>query len=192
MTTRVIGLYIYDRMADWEAAIVFSQVPGDYAGFRTALVPFSEGGKTVTALSGMRYAAQAGVEQMALDGSLAGIIIPGGYDRACSPQLAALLARVHREGKLVAAICGAPEFLARAGVLRDVPFTTSLSADAFSGAADPFDWSLKRNDPVVVSGGVITARPDGFIAFGTACAGYLGRYASDADRHSAEAWLRGV
>lgn len=83
--------------------------------------------------------------------------------------------KVIRNNKLVAAICFGPQFLGRAGILKDFKFTTSCSINKIRqlGLKDPFvreNYELKR---VVIDRNLITAQGYAFIDFAIVVCDYL-------------------
>lgn len=98
------------------------------------------------------------------------VLVPGGnLDAVCDDEaLVALLAGLHADGALIAGICNGGLVLARAGLLRGRRCThTCVDAYAPRPAWDPLrDWadpwlagSEYVDEPVVVDGRVITAKP---------------------------------
>lgn len=102
------------------------------------------------------------------------LIIPGGkYEKLLQrPAVTELIQAFHAAEKLIAAICAAPIHLAKAGVLTDRQFTTSLRPED-----DPdhyFNWDNYLNMSPVVDGKIITADGNAFVDFAVAIADKLG------------------
>lgn len=104
-----------------------------------------------------------------------GVILPGGAAAWTLRDTAAVLALVrdmHREGKMVAAICAAPMVLAAAGILGD-SCVTSYPAEDVRKSLEAARAVVE--DPVVVDGHIITGRgPGAAMAFGYALGEFLG------------------
>ncbi len=87
------------------------------------------------------------------------IALPGGLPGAKrlgeSELLAGVLRRQHDEGRWLAAICAAPQVLARHGLL------TGRKATSFPGALDDFAGIERIDEPVVVDGHILTSRGPG-------------------------------
>ncbi|RFF29178.1 MULTISPECIES: DJ-1 family glyoxalase III [unclassified Wenzhouxiangella] len=100
----------------------------------------------------------AHLEELA-DQSFDLIALPGGLPGAKrlgdSELLAGLLRRQYDEGRWIAAICAAPQVLARHGLL------TGRKATSFPGALDDFDGIERIDEPVVVDGHILTSRGPG-------------------------------
>jgi len=108
-------------------------------------------------------------------GDCAALIVPGGTDMfQIRDERASRLARAVRDaGALVAAISGGPYVLARAGILDEVPYTTSFwreHRDALGG----FNEANYRDQPLVEAGRVITAVGWAYAEFGLLVAERLG------------------
>lgn len=109
------------------------------------------------------------------------LVLPGGIPgtpnlRACSP-LMKQVARFHREGKLIAAICAAPSIFAELGLLKGVRAACNPSVEQIlieNGAE-----LVKEN--AVTSGNIITSRAMGTaVPFALAIVEYcLGRESAD-------------
>lgn len=91
-----------------------------------------------------------GFDLIALPGGL-----PGAKRLAASTTLAGLLRRQHDEGHWLAAICAAPQVLARHGLL------DGRRATAFPGALDGFEQVERVDEPVVIDGHIVTSRGPG-------------------------------
>jgi len=90
-------------------------------------------------------------------------VIPGGEPDKLfgNNKLNILLKELYEQGKVLAAICAAPLQLARAGVLDDHKYTTTLPLDEF----DSFNQDNFQNDNVVVDRNIITAKAAGYVDF---------------------------
>ena len=92
------------------------------------------------------------------------VIIPGGDTKAVleNETLIGILRAAHEAGATFGAICAGPLLLARAGLLKDRHFTHGY------GAASTFpDWQdgTYEDQPVVVDGNIVTAKPQAYIDF---------------------------
>jgi 4-methyl-5(b-hydroxyethyl)-thiazole monophosphate biosynthesis len=98
----------------------------------------------------MDEAAGLSFDLIALPGGL-----PGARRLADSEVLAGLLRRQHDERRWLAAICAAPQVLARHGLL------SGRQATSFPGALDGFEDIEVVDEPVVVDGHIVTSRGPG-------------------------------
>jgi 4-methyl-5(b-hydroxyethyl)-thiazole monophosphate biosynthesis len=87
------------------------------------------------------------------------IVLPGGQpgtnNLRADQRIIALLQRMARQGKYVAAICAAPSVLASAGLLDD------KQATCFPGALTPFPKVKQQHAAIVEDGKLITSRGPG-------------------------------
>lgn len=118
--------------------------------------------------------------------NIAGLVIPGGFDISLSESLGALIRKLHQEGKILGAICAGPTFLAYAGVLKDIIYTTTRTPERFKelGISDPFDWDNKKPESirVVRDGSIITATGAAYSDFADTMFDALGLYRGVDDR----------
>ena len=99
-----------------------------------------------------------------------GIVLPGGYpgyeNLSKSNDLLKVIRDFNGKGKLVAAICGSPYVLAKAGILADKKATIYPGMEKF--------LDRPRPDKVVVDGNIITSQgPGTAIDFALAVVEYL-------------------
>jgi 4-methyl-5(b-hydroxyethyl)-thiazole monophosphate biosynthesis len=87
------------------------------------------------------------------------IVLPGGQpgtnNLKADQRIIALLQRMERQGKFVAAICAAPAVLATAGLL------DGKQATSFPGALTPFTKVKQQHAAIVEDGKLITSRGPG-------------------------------
>ena len=166
-------------------------IPDDFADFEgvLALHILKEIGKRnvitvgcardpVTGQSGVHYAADITLAEAAKLPDIEAFILPGGPLRKPNEALSALLNALHGQGKLLAAICFAPQYLAHAGLLANHRYTTSCTPATIhrKGIPDPFPRGNFVGDRVVKDRNIITAQGRAFIDFAFVVAEYLGLY----------------
>lgn len=95
-----------------------------------------------------------------------------------------LLQKLHNEKKLVAAICFAPQFLGRAGILDSHSFTTSCPEEHIKslGVKNPYPRQNYIEKRVVTDGNVITAKGYAFVDFAIAVCDWFGIIKSNEER----------
>ncbi|GAA0592882.1 type 1 glutamine amidotransferase family protein [Virgibacillus siamensis] len=154
--------FLYDGYVDWEIS------PLSY------MLSVSDIEVTTTALSNEvvhagNFRVRADLPVEACDSADYDIlVIPGGEPAPVirEEHLLNLIRAFDKQDKWIAAICGAPAFLASAGILRDRNFTTSVAnepeyVDYFKG------MDLSETD-VTVSENLITAEGNAYIEFAVA------------------------
>jgi protein deglycase len=99
-----------------------------------------------------------------------------------------LIRTMDAHSKVVAAICGAPMMLAKAGILRDRLYTVSLYR-RFRDFLGCFDETFFRNEPVIEAENLITAQGYAFVEFGLRLGARLNAM-SDPD--AVQAYYRGI
>ena len=173
-----ILVFVPEAFADFEITLALHLLKG--RGERN-IVTFGYTREPVTAQSGVHYTADITLAQaMALPEPEA-VILPGGPICEENEALSAFLQARHKQGTLLAAICFGPQYLARAGLLKQRSFTTSCSPAHIRklGVADPFPRGGFTDARVVTDGNLITAQGHAFVDFAFAIAKYLGIRGAD-------------
>lgn len=116
-------LLVFDGLADWEAALALCEInKKDYIDVLT--VALSK--EPVTTMGGIKIVPDANIED--IDARQACIFIaPGGdmWEQEANENYIALFKRLHREGVIIGAICGATLGLGRAGLLDEINHTSN-------------------------------------------------------------------
>ncbi|MHA2297997.1 MAG: DJ-1/PfpI family protein [Candidatus Hodarchaeales archaeon] len=157
--------FVYDTMTDFEMTLACSFL-NDFKS--KTVVSFGYEKSPVKSTSGLIYNPEMTImEAISSLNEIDGLIIPGGYDRILSTELKQLIKQFKSEKKLLAAICSAPEFLARSGVLEGKKYTTTLLPEEYSkkGEIDPFNRENFLDQSLVRDDNVITAKGSAFIDF---------------------------
>ena len=188
-----ILLFLYDQMADFEISLAAYGLNTEKAG---EIVPIGYG-DTVMSMAGLTYQIDTTVRDALDMEDVAGLIIPGGCRCDLRDELQELIQRLDREKKLLAAICAGPQYLARAGVLQDRSYTTSLRTwtkedEEKYGGADPFPRETFRAQRVVRDGHIITAYGNAFTDFAVEIFEYFGLFTDDAEREAFIKDIKGI
>lgn len=106
-------------------------------------------------------------------------LIPGGDPSVLDGEetFYHLIRQAHEMEIVLAAICAAPTHLAKAGVLTDREYTTSMDVNA----SDAFNADLYVNQNVVVDEHIVTAQPSGYAEFGIVLGQIMDIYQDRAD-----------
>ncbi len=156
-------VFLYDNMADFE--MTFPATAMKWIKKEVITIAYTK--DTVTANSNLQYHPHMTVEEALSLTDVLGLIIPGGWELDLREDLKNLINKLNSEGKLLSAICAGPQYLAKAGVLNEVKFTTTLSKDELEkqNKADYFNWKNFVRQNVVRDKNIVTALGNAFIDF---------------------------
>lgn len=155
-------LLVFPGFSEFEIAVAMAIIRGR---FQVDSVGLSAA--PVVSEAGLRVIPHASVSDIDA-ASYEALIIPGAED--LSPVLDVssiqqLIRTLHDRGTLVAAICGGPILLAKAGILAGRPYTVGLYRQ-FRDFLGCFDEAWFRYQPMVESDNVLTAQGFAFVEFG--------------------------
>ena len=149
------AVYIYDGFVQFEVVLssYFLRAKGE-------VVVVSSDGEPHRSAEGFLTMPDVRLADLDLD-TVDALILPGGWEKDIIDQegLHAALRSLDASGKIIAAICGGPLQLARAGLLKGRRYTSSV-ADEHSAAFAGADFI---DENVVVDGNIVTAQPHGFV-----------------------------
>lgn len=173
----MICCYIYDGMADFEVTLLMHRLKNTG---KKELVYISGDVKPIKAQSGLTYIPDKKIESIQVS-ELEAIIIPGGPINNEQNEICTLLKEAVVSKKLIAAICFAPQFLGRAGILDEYKYTTSCTKEKINqlGVEDPFNWNTYSHQRVVEDRNVITAQGFAFVDFSISVCRYLKIFEND-------------
>ncbi|MDC7228354.1 MAG: DJ-1/PfpI family protein [Spirochaetales bacterium] len=177
---KIFGL-IYNDMAEFETVFALN-ILGYHPSLEVALV--AESRDPVLSKAGLTFVPDYSFNEAAKLADVEGLIIPGGWNDQQSPALTRLIQKLDAKEALLAAICRGPRFLACAGVLEGVKYTTTYSPEAAkaAGEEDPFDRENFVDEKVVVDGRFITAIGSAFVDFAVEIADYFDMFDDEEDR----------
>lgn len=164
--------YIYEEMADFEISLVLHRLRN--AGNKE-IVSISEKTLPIKAQSGLTYIPDMEIAAIKNIDDVEALIIPGGPINNEQNAICSLAVDIASQDKLLAAICFAPQFLGRAGILDKYQYTTSCSIEKIKqlGCEDPFNWNNYINQRTVIDRNVITAQGHAFVDFAVEVCKYL-------------------
>lgn len=182
--------YIYNNMADFEISVLLHYLK-NIGGYEITAIADDSG--VVTAQSGLHCMSDKKVSEIGDLSGYDGLIIPGGPVDNNQNEICPVIRELISDNKLVAAICFAPQFLGRAGVLKEYTYTTSCTEEMIRalGVEDPFSRENYRNERVVVDRNVITAQGHAFVDFAEAVCKYLGVFETEEMRREHFGKMRG-
>ena len=167
--------YIYEGMADFEISLLLHRIKN--TGKRD-IISISESLEKLTAQSGLHYFPDFRIDEISEEEApdkYEALIIPGGPINNEQNSICRLALKMLVAGKLVAAICFAPQFLGRAGILDRYAYTTSCSVEKIQslGCEDPFNRKNYMQKRTVVDRNLITAQGYAFVDFAKEVCAYL-------------------
>ncbi len=164
-----ILVLLYDKFVGYEIILATTLLKSRYEIITAApeIGPFTES-------SGLLINAHLTLDEVNIEDYEA-VIIPGGiwHDLLANCRVTELLKLAHQQGKVLGAICAAPIHLAKAGILQDRQYTTSLDEEE---GGELFEWENWLDEPVVIDGNIITAKGNAYLEFAFALADLLGLY----------------
>ena len=178
-----ILVFIYDDMADFEITFV-THLLGSDSGKEIITIGYDD--ILIKSKSGVVYKPTKLIKDV-LTEDVEGLIIPGGWNGEIRPELIELIQSLNAKGKLLAAICAGPRFLAKAGVLDNAKYTTSIvnwtekHEEQFMDS-DPFPRQNFISDRVVRDGNIITAKSNAFIDFSVEVCDWFGLFDDEDDK----------
>lgn len=187
-----ILVFIYDGMADFQISFLMHILGADCG---KELVVIANNSNIVKSKSGILYKPHKGLHEI-INEEVEGLIIPGGWLMNLKDELLDIIRKLHSENKFIAAICGAPWILAKAGVLSSSKYTTTIEEwkeEHFKllGIEDPFPRDGYIDTRVVRDGNIITAKGMAFIDFTIEVLDYLRLFKDKAEKKDFENELKG-
>ncbi len=188
-----IFVFIYDDMADFEITFITHLLGADLA---MEVVTISYEDKLIRSKSGVTYKPSKLIKNV-LEEDADGLIIPGGWNGEIRPELIELIQNINSKGNLLGAICAGPRFLAKAGVLDNVRYTTSIvdwtethKKDFME--EDPFPRQNFILDRVIRDGNIITAQGTAFIDFAVEIVDWFGGFDDEEDKNAFTKVIKGI
>ncbi len=174
--------YIYGEMADFEISLLLHRLRN--TGGRE-IVAVSENLEPLYAQSGLQYIPQMKIEDIDNLDEYDALIIPGGPINNNQNAICQIASEMILKGKLVAAICFAPQFLGRAGILQHYKYTTSCSEEKIKqlGCEDPYYRPKYVEARTVVDRNLITAKGYAFVDFTGLVCDYLNVFESEQQKY---------
>ena len=156
--------YIYEGFVDYEISLVCAEVN---MSDKYQLIYVAYEKSPINSSAGMSINPNYTVKAALKLSDVEGLIIPGGEIRILKPQLEELIHKVNNENKLIAAICGGPEFLAKVGLLNGKKYATSMYPEDYKekNEEDPFPRDTYIDARVIQEGNMITAKGEAFVDF---------------------------
>lgn len=186
-----ILVFLYDNMADFEISYTTHLLGHELA---KEIVPCAYEKRTFKSKGGLLYTPAVTISEAKAD-DYEGLLIPGGWNLPIREEMLSLIRSFYSKGKLIGAICAGPIFLAKAGILENVKFTTSIvewnqmRRDQYNNEDDPFPRNNFVDTRVVRDKNVITSKGISFVDFAVEIADYFGMFKSPQDK---EDWFNTI
>lgn len=159
MVTTSVHLFVFDTMADWEAAFAIAGINNPQfqrAAGRYRVTTAGASMAIVTTIGGVRIQPDVALDEVS-PGASAMLVLPGGqsWESGANSEAVDKARDFMASGVPVAAICAATLALARAGLLDDRQHTSNapeyLTLSGYRGG------SLYRQTPAIMDRNLITA-----------------------------------
>lgn len=172
-----ILVFMYNDMADFEITYATHLLGHELS---KEIVPCAYDMDKVKSKGGMLFLPAVTVAEAKVE-DYEGFLIPGGWNPVVKDEMLDLINKFYDSGRLIAAICAGPRFLAKAGILNKVKYTTSIvewndTRRAQFNEEDPFPRENFVNTRVVKEGNVITSKGISFVDFSIEVADYFGMF----------------
>ncbi|HEY5585449.1 MAG TPA: DJ-1/PfpI family protein [Ruminiclostridium sp.] len=179
-----ILVFMYNDMADFEITFATHLLGHELS---KQIVPCAYDNKPIKSKGGMIYMPAITVAEAIIE-DYAGLLIPGGWNIIVKDEMISLINKFFESDKLLAAICAGPMFLAKAGILSKVKYTTSIvewdqtRREQFNNEDDPFPRGNFINTRVVRDKNVITSKGISFVDFAIELADYFGQFKDETEK----------
>lgn len=172
--------YIYKKFVDFETVFTCSYL-NEMQDYNLIYIAYDK--TPVISSGGLKIVPDKTVSEVSNGEEIYGLLIPGGSEREFKPELMSLIQNLNKEKKLIAAICAAPEFLAKSGILNDKKYTTTLMPEYYEEKKeiDPFPRYNYVESRVVKDSNLITAKGHAFIDFALEIWDYYGLYSDKSE-----------
>jgi len=189
-----ILVFVFDEMTDYEITFITHLLSTD-AGKEIITIAYEN--KIIKSRSGLLFKPARLIIDV-LNEDVEGLLICGGWYGDTRYELIQLIQNLNSERKLLGAICGAGTvFLAKAGVLNNVKYTTPIvewtqkHIDVF-GEKDPFPRENFVLERVVRQENVITAQGIAFIDFAIEICDWFNLFESQENRNNFAKNIKGL
>ena len=150
-------VFIYDTFAQFE--VVLANYILKHKG---EVITFGIDDEKVTSSEEFITVPHKSIDELDVD-DIDLLVIPGGDPSQVNEKekLYSLIKEVNKKDKLIGAICAAPVHLAKASILNNIKFTTTLDINSI----DEFNEDNFIDNNVVIDENIITAKASGYVDF---------------------------
>lgn len=181
---------VFDGLADWEPALALCEI-NKSKKFEVISVGFSL--SPVTTMGGFMISPDITLDALRPEDA-AVFIMPGGemWEERPHEDVIGLLHKLHAEGVIIAAICGATLEIARAGLTRGLRHTSNSKAYLKAMLPDYGGDEFYVDKPAVTDGTLITASGLGSVEFACEIVRLLAIYTDGEIKELYEMFKHGV
>jgi len=178
-------VFLYGNFADFEIAPLLL-----FLKEKTEVITFSFEKGVVKSEEQLKVVVDVSINEVDPD-DVDLIIIPGGDPEPYRDRtdFHNFLKNVYKRGKLLAAICGGPGFLAHAGLLKGLRVAHGYSPE---DAIRVFEGSEITDEDVIVAGTIITARGQAYAEFAVEVYRTLGFFENENEARNSLDWLKNI
>ena len=172
---------LYAGVADWEVSFplfcLHPKIQTEFASIGPGRIKTAMGFESDAEVKTLRHVSVSDFD---------GVYLPGGVDAATgrfprslaeNEEIKKTLRDFWQQGKVVAAICGAPLVLGAAGLLKGKRFACDITDDTHGW----FEGALRAEQPIAVDGKILTGSVQAIISFSVELARLLGDEATARD-----------
>ncbi|MEN8906563.1 MAG: DJ-1/PfpI family protein [Clostridiales bacterium] len=167
--------FISEDFADFEITLLMHKLK-NIGKYKIVTVSYTK--DIILSESGLKYIPDKSIDEIHNVDGFEGFIIPGGPIKNQKNSLTNLIIKLNNKKIMIAAICNAPQYLGRSGILNNRKYTTSCSKEKIIELKieDPFPRENYLEERVVIDENIITAKGRAFIDFSFAVFEYLNIY----------------
>ncbi|MFW9919401.1 MAG: DJ-1/PfpI family protein [Candidatus Thorarchaeota archaeon] len=180
-----IGLLVYEGFVDFEITLLLLLLRD-----KGELYVISVDESVVTSHGRLRVHADRKIAAVA-PREIDLLVIPGGEPRIYADRvdIQSFISLVNQNGIPIAAICGGPEFLSQAGIIKGRRITHGHDPEY---ASKIFSESIIVDEDVVIDGNIITAKGQAYAEFAVEVYGHLGFFGSEAEKDETLRWMKNI
>jgi putative intracellular protease/amidase len=177
--------FIYEGFADFETVLACSGLNG-MEDHEIVYIAYEK--SPVVSSGGLAIIPDKVVSELSSTNDIEGLLIPGGSERMLKLELEKLIQQLNEEKKLIAAICAGPEYLAKAGILGGIKYTTSQTPQVYKekNELDPFPRETFVESRISQDGNILTAQGHAFVDFALKIWDWYNVYDYDGEREELE------
>lgn len=188
MNLKIIYLYLFDTLSDWEIGYVTAGINNPMMQInpqKYQLKTFSTDGKPVRTIGGLQIIPDLSISEITLSNAEM-LILPGGrnWDEEGNQEVTLIAKKFHENQIKIAAICGATIGLAKIGLLDSIKHTSNSKAYLLNSGYQGIKYYLE--DLSVSDNNIITASGTAPLEFARNILKELGLYKTEV----LEAWYK--